>query len=45
MDFSSLADPTFTFAYHMYGSNQGEVKLQFSLDQTNWFDLGWQKKW
>ena len=41
IDLTSLIDPMITFAYHMYGVKQGEVKLQFSLDQTNFYDLGW----
>ena len=41
LDLTALTDPVISFAYHMYGSKQGKVKLQFSLDQKMFFDLGW----
>lgn len=41
LDLTALIDPVISFAYHMYGAKQGEVKLQFSLDKANFYDLGW----
>ena len=43
LDLTSLSDPVISFAYHMYGAKQGEVKLQFSLDKVAFYDLGWKK--
>lgn len=41
VDLTSLIDPVISFAYHMYGSSQGDVKLQYSLDKKTFYDLGW----
>ena len=38
-DFTAIADPQISFYYHMYGTNMGTLKLQFSLDGTYWITL------
>lgn len=42
-DLSKLTTPKFAFAYHMYGINMGELKLEISTDNgSNWTSL-WSK--
>ncbi|MFO7722620.1 MAG: M12 family metallo-peptidase [Bacteroidales bacterium] len=42
-DISGLANPTLSFAYHMYGNNMGALTLEFSTDNgTTWTSL-WYK--
>ncbi len=38
-DLNSVAAATFSFQYHMYGSNMGSLKLQASSDGTNFTDI------
>ena len=41
-DLTGESNATFSFAYHMYGSNMGTIELQASTDGTNWTAL-WTK--
>ena len=38
-DFSTVALPTASFAYHAYGSNIGTINFQYSLDGNIWSNL------
>ncbi len=41
-DLTLESNATYSFAYHMYGSNMGTIELQASADGTNWTTL-WTK--
>ena len=41
VDFTGIASPILSFAYHMFGASMGSLKLQFSVDNVIWMDLGW----
>jgi bacillolysin len=38
-DLSGESTATFSFKYHMYGSNMGTLQLQASTDGTSWIDV------
>ena len=45
LDLTTLTDPVISFAYHMYGSKQGNVKLQFSNYKPLGEEMDLDKTW
>ncbi len=41
-DLTGLTNPEFSFDYHMYGLDMGNLKIQVSTNNgTSWSDIGW----